>query len=273
MTEHLPPSLQAIVADPLAGYATLAAIVLALAAWSGGLLRGDVRALRRPRAWATLIIAVLVATGAAAALTVAGLSDDPRWATLVRAPAFLVAIVLGPSPGVLAAAAIAPIDPATRSVPATALTSLLETALIGWLALAPDPRRRRGAAGVAVVGGAVLATVSVGLATAAIERPGAAPWTLLATFRAPFLAVVTFGAAVALVPPRLWRRTARLAGSTLRDEREPEPLVVAPLRRSRQRPMRRLDAPAMPEPLARPLALQELPIGSTRVLPEDAERP
>jgi hypothetical protein len=241
--------------DPLVRYALLAAAILALASLGGGWARGGPRALRRPSAWAALAAAVLAATALAAAGDRIGgaLTGGPEGAWPLegarRWPLWLLALGYGPSLGALAGLAFAAVEGAQSGLRAGEAVLVLELATIGWIAIAPSPRRSRWAAPLAVLLGWGLADVTLGLALRAADG-AAAPDALLVPGGLP--AAVALGAlALALPGPRWWRRAAPGAAPGVTGAApEVERRLPAPLRRARRR-RRRLARPRRPGPLRR----------------------
>jgi len=196
--------------DPLVRYALLGAAVLAVASLLGGWSRGDVRALMRPATWIALATAVV----AGVALTAAG---DRIGATLAigwpleglrRLPLYLLALGYGPTVGALSGLAFAAVE--ARQWPLHGADALLalELAAVGWIAIAPSPRRHRLAAPLAVLVGWSLATATLGLAAWAAAGGPATLSALLATDGAVAIGVLASALLTAVLPPRWWRRAA-----------------------------------------------------------------
>jgi len=196
--------------DPLVRYALLGAAVLAVASLLGGWSRGDVRALMRPATWIALATAVV----AGVALTAAG---DRIGATLAigwpleglrRLPLYLLALGYGPTVGALSGLAFAAVE--ARQWPLHGADALLalELAAVGWIAIAPSPRRHRLAAPLAVLVGWSLATATLGLAAWAAAGGPATLSALLATDGAVAIGVLSSALLTAALPPRWWRRAA-----------------------------------------------------------------
>ncbi len=192
--------------DPRIVYALAAAALLALVSLVSGLGRFDVAALVRPATLLRFCFGVLLAF----ALTVLGhgwLAADPTASAppgallvgLSRVPLYLLALAYGPTPGLLAGAlyAAATADGQYPGWPEAILA--LELTVLGWLALAPSPRRTRWAGplaapvayllaiGTAGVAHSVWLTGDVSLAGLVTEQatslPGlVAAWALLALF-------------------------------------------------------------------------------------------
>jgi hypothetical protein len=247
-----------LASDPLVRYALLAAAVLAAASLGGGWLRGGPRALRRPATWAALAAAVLAATALAAAgdrigAAVAGgpeggwpLEGARRW------PLWLLALGYGPSLGALAGLAFAAVEASQAGLRAGEAVLVLELAAIGWIAIAPSPRRTRLAAPLAVLLGWGLADATLGLALRAADGAAspASPASLLLPSGLP--PAVALGAATLLLPgPRWWRRAAPGAASGVTGAApDVDRRLPPPLRRARRRG-RRLVRPRRPGPLRR----------------------
>jgi hypothetical protein len=242
--------------DPLVRYALLAAAILLVASLLGGWARGGPRALLRPGPWAALALAVLAATALAATEDRIGAAlpaavDAGRWLDGMRRwPLWLLALGYGPSVGVLAGLAFAAVEAAQTGLPAGEAVLVLELAAIGWIAIAPSPRRTRWAAPLAVLTGWALAHASLGLALRAADGAAASPAALLLPGGLP--PAVGLGAlALAFPGPRWWRRAAPGAATGVTGvPAEVDRRLPAPLRRDRRR-ARRLVAPPRPDPLRR----------------------
>jgi hypothetical protein len=167
-----------------------------------------------------------------------------------RWPLWLLALGYGPSVGALAGLAFAAVEAAQSGLPAGEAVLVLELAAIGWIAIAPSPRRTRWAAPLAVLLGWGLAHASLGLALRAADGAAASPAALLLPDGLP--PAVALGAlALTLSGPRWWRRAAPGAAPGVTGApREVDRRLPAPLRRARRRG-RRLVAPPRPEPLRR----------------------
>lgn len=218
--------LAALAADPLAAYPALAALLLASVAIASGLMRGDVLALARPvpAAWVAASIA-LVWGMASVAQTLPAPWSEPLAAAAV-APLALVAVAYGPTPALVALALVfawtgAPPYPSANVGAAGPVLLSLELALLGWLAIAPSPRRHRIVAGVYLLVAHALTWSTAGLA-----------WIVASHGDLTFAAVgdvhgLRFGAMagvallLALLPPALWRGAFPASALAPRSAREP----------------------------------------------------
>lgn len=196
--------------DPLLAYSLAAAAVLAVASLLSGWVRGDTRALTRPTPW----IAIALAALAALALTIANERVDAltagTWpmAGLRRLPLYLVALGYGPTAGIVAALLFAGIERVQGPVPAAEWVLVLEMGVVGWLAIAPSPRRSRLAAPFGVVAGWTLAMGTAGLAAlASVHRP-LPPTAWFEAMRADLPGVLAAALLLALPSPRWWRAAA-----------------------------------------------------------------
>lgn len=241
--------------DPLIGYALLGAAVLLTASLLGGLARGDVRALIRPRPW----LALAAALAAALTLTAAGERLDTMFglkasfAAVRRLPLHLLAIGYGPSLGLLAGLAFAVVESGQVALRGAGAVLALELAAVGWIALGPSPRRYRLAAPLAVTLGWALASATLGLAFwVADGRPSDATRFLATQASVSF--GVAFSALVATVPTAAWWRNAApgaAAGVRLEPDHD-RVRWIRPLQRPRRgRPRRRMSRPPTPSPLLR----------------------
>lgn len=242
--------------DPLVRYALLGAAVLAVASLLGGWSRGDVRAMGRPSTWIALATAIV----AAIALTAAG---DRIGATLQigwplegvrRLPLYLLALGYGPSVGALAGLAFAAVE--ARQWPLHGADALLalELAAVGWIAIAPSPRRHRLAAPLAVLVGWSLATATLGLAAWAAAGGPSTLVALLTADGAVVIGVLVSALLTTLPPPRWWRRAAPGAAPGITGSwGDDDVRWQRPLRRSTARATRRrtLTPARMPRPLRR----------------------
>jgi len=243
--------------DPLVRYALLGASVLAFASLLGGWSRGDVRAFARPATWITIALAIV----AAVALTAAGDRIDATlqsgWPLegVRRLPLYLLALGYGPTVGALAGLAFAAVE--ARQWPLHGADALLalELAAVGWIAIAPSPRRHRLAAPLAVLVGWSLATATLGLAAWAALGGPATPAALLAADGAVGTGVLASALLTATLSPRWWRRAAPGAAPGITGSDEDDGVRwQRHLRRSRERSARRraLTPARMPPPLRRP---------------------
>lgn len=243
-----------IAADPLLGYALLAGLVLAIAAWGGGLVRGDARALLRPAPW------ICAALAALAGLTLVVAGERAEAAGLAwplhgvrRLPLYLVALGYGPTMGLVTAALFAAVEGTRNAVTGAEAILALELLTLGWLAIAPSPRRTRFAAPVGIVLAWTLASATAGLAALAwTHRPLPADAILPAlTGEAP--GVLVAAAATGLLSPAWWRQATPGAAPGFARAGEvgvPDPpRTLLPLkRRARPRPPRSLHEVRVPPP-------------------------
>lgn len=287
--------------DPLVRAALLAAGVLLVAALAGGLARRDALALRRPAPWLAVAVAllaslVLVEAGERLLSAVSG-SDPIELASRgwERIPLYLLALAYGPSVGLLAALATAFVQAGPWAFGAAEATLVLETAVVGWLGLGPSPRRTRWAGPLAIVGGWLLATATLGLAAWAADGRPIALEPFARSHRSGVVAVGLAALAAAGIPPGWWRRRVPGAADRIRMERDdervrwlrplarptprrdrrggtsrpaPRTIVPPPLRRPPRAPCR-LGAAPIPEPLERPAAAAQ---GDDAAAPRDRGR-
>jgi hypothetical protein len=265
--------------DPLVRSALLAAGLLAVAALAGGAARRDLGALARPAGGAALAAALLAAVGLTTAASAATrLPGD--LATLAlgaeRLPLYLLALGYGPGVGLIGVVAWSATTPGPWLADVGQARLALEVLLVGWVALAPSPRRRRWAAPLAVLLGWTLATATLGLASWATEAR-VTSWRAFLGAQSGSLIVLAGTALIAAAPPsRWWRRrvpgaAAALTGATSHEgvrwlrpmdrpasgrragrppSRWPRPTAPAPLERPRRRRIR-LAPPPSPGPLDR----------------------
>lgn len=283
-----------LTSDPLLSYSLLAAAVLGASSLVGGWGRGDLRALSRPTPW----IAVALAALAALAITVAGdrieAVDPGAWPVpgIRRLPLYLVALGYGPTSGAIAALLFAGIERFQGPVPAADAVLVLEMAVVGWLAIAPSPRRFRFAASFGVLSGWALAMSTGGLAALAWAYRPLPLETWAATMRADLPGVLASAVLLALLPPRWWRSAApgaspgvtgvaagaaRRRGRRAGDDAEP---VIPALRREGPRRVREEPAPpVLPAPMVRTAREERAPTAAavpadpmTREDPDDVAR-
>ena len=242
--------------DPLVRYALLGAAVLAAASLLGGWSRGDVRALTRPATWIALATAVVAGVALTAAGDRIGAALAIGWPLegLRRLPLYLLALGYGPTVAALSGLAFAAVE--TRQWPLHGADALLalELAAVGWIAIAPSPRRHRLAAPLAVLVGWSLATATLGLAAWAAVGGPATLAALLAADGAVAIGVLASAAITALPPPRWWRDAAPgAAAGIVRAGTEDGVRWLRPLRRTAKRRTRdrTLTPVRTPEPLRR----------------------
>lgn len=253
--------------DPLLAYALLAASVLAAASLIGGWTSGDLRSLTRAGPWTAAALAAI----AALALTIAGertvMVAPDAWPVqgIRRLPLYLVALGYGPTMGVVAAGLFAGVERIQEPVPAAEVVLVLEMAVVGWLAIAPSPRRVRFAASFAVLVGWAMAMGTAGLAALAwLYRPLPLE-TWLTAVRADLPGVLAAAVLVALLPPSWWRRAAPgavpgvtgaegsgAAGDGRGPEDEEGEAVIPSMRRGKRRSRpTSMETPLAPRALAR----------------------
>jgi hypothetical protein len=205
--------LDALLADPLALYPALAALLLAAVGIASGLLRGDVLALARPAPVAWVLFSVVVSFAVqrlADAPSLAGSGGlAPALATLAFAPLVLVALAYGPTPALvglaLTAAWVGLPAPAGAIPGAHGWLAALQLVVIGWLAIAPSPRSWRFVGGAYLLFAHALTWATAGLASVALTQ---GPPTLrdLATGHARVgWELLALAAALALIAPSAWR--------------------------------------------------------------------
>jgi len=203
--------LGALTADPLAAYPALAALLLASVAIASGLLRGDVLALARPApvAW------ILAALGAAWLVQGLSASAPTAWAETLAAaalaPLAVVAVAYGPTPALVALALThawigVPPYPSAAAGPAGAHFLALELALLGWLAIAPSPRRYPLLAGTYLLVAHAFTWATAGLAWLVVTHGDLSLAAATATHGLRFGGVAATAVVLALVPPSWWRR-------------------------------------------------------------------
>lgn len=218
--------LAALAADPLAAYPALAALLLASVAIASGLMRGDVLALARPApaAWVAASIALVWGIGAVAR-TLPEPWVEPLAAAAV-APLALVAVAYGPTPALVALALVlawtgAPPYPSANVGEAGPAFLALELAILGWLAIAPSPRRHRIVAGVYVLLAHALTWATAGLAWIVVSHGNLDLAAASDVHGLRLGALAGLALLLALLPPALWRRA--FPGSLLepRSDRDP----------------------------------------------------
>jgi hypothetical protein len=252
--------LAALLADPLALYPAMAALLLASVSLASGLMRGDATSLARPVpvAW---LLATLTATALAAAAVAA--SDGVRAELLIglgRLPLYLFALAYGPVPAMVAAALAGAYLPRLVAVPWEPYHLGLELVVIGWLALWPSPRRSRWVGGLYCVSGYVLAAATVGIATIALTGVHVDLSVLLVHHGLVPLGVLVAALVLAPVPPRTFDMLFRGAGIAPRDDllsAAARTATAEPARAERSRPS--WPEVVVPEPYGRTPRTRSLP--------------
>lgn len=245
-----------VTSDPLLGYALLAATILAGASLVGGWARGDARALARPVPWICAALAAL----ASLSLVVAGERIEAAgidWPLdgLRRLPLYLVALGYGPTLGVVAGVLFAAVESTHHPSNGAEAVLALELAALGWIALAPSPRRTRLAAPLGIVVAWTLATASGGLAALAWAYRPLPAGGILPHLATDLPGVLAAAAVTALFGPSWWRRAAPgaaagIAGPTSdRADDDTEGRMLHPLERPRRNPRRELEEVRVPAPL------------------------
>ena len=203
--------LDALLADPLALYPALAALLLASVSLASGLLRGDVLALARPLPVAWVLLAVAACWGLLRALehlAPAGWDVAP---TVAFAPLTLIALAYGPTPALVALALAAawvglPDSAGGADSDARVWLLALELLVLGWLAIAPSPRRWPIVAGAYLLLAHLLTWATAGLAWVVLTSGEASLDTLRAQHGFGFAALAAVMLLLAIVPPSFWRR-------------------------------------------------------------------
>jgi len=226
--------LGALTADPLAAYPALAALLLASVAIASGLMRGDVLALARPAplAWS------VAALGAAWLLQAIATATPGDWtdalAAAALAPIAIIAVAYGPTPALVTLALAhawigVPPYPSAAVGSAGPLLVGLELALLGWLAIAPSPRRFRLVAGTYLLLAHAFTWSTAGLAWLVLTHGDLSLAAVTETHGLRFGAVAATAVVLALLPPSWWRRA--FPGSALAlpppERRPPHPATLA----------------------------------------------
>ena len=203
--------------DPFFLYTLAAALFLALVALSSGWRRGDVLALAKPEGLFHVALAVTLGVGltALSGRADAFLPDGFSLAGLNLLPLYVVVLAYGPSAGLLAAALFAAFA-TSGAVPGWPEALLaLELATLGWLAVAPSPRRFRWAGSVNVLCAYALAWLTGGSALLAPLRAAGAFWTAqLEQHLSALPGLLLSACLLGLLSPAFYRRafpTSRLA--------------------------------------------------------------
>lgn len=247
--EPLLAPLGELLGDPLVGYPAAAAALLFLVSLAGGATRGDARVLARPRAWVTLGVAVL----ASFALTAGNEQLAGAWAEewwpldgVRRLPLYLVALGYGPAPGALAAVLFLAAEATLAPIPGGELVLLLETSVVGWLALAPSPFRHRWAAPLDAVLGWALAWATAGTALLASLHLPLEPVAFREAIGASIGGVTVTALILMLLPPRTWHALFPDSRISPEDTGDDGPRTIEPL--DARRPRRPLHQDRWPEP-------------------------
>lgn len=215
--------------DPRIVYALAAAALLALVSLVSGLGRLDLAALFRPATLLRFCSGVLLAfaltvlaQGWLASVEVGGVPAGAFAAGLSRAPLYLLALAYGPTPGLLAGVLYAAATAAGRFPGWPEATLVLELTVLGWLALAPSPRRTRWAGPISAPTAYLMATGTAGVAHS-VWLTGQVSLAGLYAEQAPFLpGLVAAWALLALFGPAFYQR--HMGGSRI------APLAAAPHR-------------------------------------------
>jgi hypothetical protein len=203
--------LAALTADPLAAYPALAALLLASVAIASGLLRGDVLALARPAPVAWILAALAVAWLLQGVSTAQPAAWADTLAAAALAPIAVIAVAYGPTPALVTLALAhawigVPPYPSAVVGPVGALLVGLELALLGWLAIAPSPRRYPLLAGLYLVVAHAFTWATAGLAWLVVTHGDLSLAAATDTHGLRFGAVAATALVLALVPPPWWRR-------------------------------------------------------------------
>lgn len=253
--------LAAVAGDPLALYPALAALLLASVALASGLMRGDALALARPAPVVALLAALAAAYGV---LVVAGTAPVAWQAEVLggvaRLPLYLVALAYGAVPALVAAAlAGAYLPPVSGEAWASAHLGL-ELVVLGWLAIAPSPRRRAVVAGVYALLAYVLAAATVGVAAQALGGSAVDLAALAERHGRTPLGVAAVAVLLALLSPRRFDALfpgSRIAPRAARTDAPDEPSREEP--RALGAGAAPLPAPAIPPAFERPPRRRERP--------------
>lgn len=132
--------------DPRITYSLAAALLLGLVSLLSGLGRLDVAALFRPANLLRLCVGVGLAFGVVLAADLLVPATDAGAAVklgVARLPLYVLALAYGPSSGLLAGALFAGATAVGPYPGWTEAILMLELTILGWLAIAPSPRRAR----------------------------------------------------------------------------------------------------------------------------------
>lgn len=202
--------LEAVQTDPLALYPALAALLLAVVSLASGLLRGDVLALTRPLPAAWVVLAVTACWGVQRALERLAPAGWEAAPTVAFAPLALIALAYGPTPALVALALAAawvglPETTSPAASDARVWVFGLELVVLGWLAIAPSPRRWPIVAGAYLLLAHVLAWATAGLVWVVLVSGEATLETLRDQHGFGFAALAAVMLLVAIVPPASWQ--------------------------------------------------------------------
>ena len=202
--------LDALLVDPLALYPALAALLLASVSLASGLLRGDVLALARPLPAAWVVLAVAGCWGLQRALTNLAPAGWEVAPTVALAPLALIALAYGPTPALVAlalAAAWVGLPEAQQGADGDARLWLqgLELVVLGWLAIAPSPRRWPLVAGAYLLLAHVLTWATAGIAWVVVVSSDLTLETMRDQHGFGFVGLAVFGLLLASLPPSWWR--------------------------------------------------------------------
>jgi hypothetical protein len=200
----------ALAADPRALYPALAALLLAAVSLASGLLRGDVLSLTKPRPVAIVLLAVLASWALRWGLGHVATDGWEPSAVVTLAPLTLVALGYGPTPALVALALsvawFGHPDPSGATGAAIGGWLLgLELLVLGWLAIAPSPRRWPLLAGLYLVLAHALAWSTAGLAWMVIDAGEPTLAALREWHGHRLLELAAVATALAALPPRFWR--------------------------------------------------------------------
>ena len=202
--------LDALLADPLALYPALAALLLASVSLASGLLRGDVLALARPLPVAWVVLAVAACWALQRALTNLAPAGWEILPTVALAPLALIALAYGPTPALVAlalAAAWVGLPEGQQGADGDARLWLqgLELVVLGWLAIAPSPRRWPLVAGAYLLLAHVLTWATAGIAWVVVVSGDLTLETMRDQHGFGFVGLAVVGLLLASLPPRSWR--------------------------------------------------------------------
>lgn len=219
-------SVSELLADPVAGYTLLAALLLATASVAAGVARLDFLVLARPVPALALVVCLLVALAFRALIGPDPLATAPvTWAPagIERLPLYLAALAYGPTVGLLAGGGFTLLLLVTTGeAPGWAQALLtLELLLLGWLAIFPSPRQFRWAAAFNVLLASSLTWLTGGIALARLLHGELTAENVLVINPLPFTSLTTSAAVLLLIPRSAYRvlfRGTRIAPEGYEDE-------------------------------------------------------